>query len=152
MVLLETWCYHQGEERISNTKSYRQVGHPVNGYKIKLSYNQMSFWQLETVQHSLSAVKSEWSFMDCVLVTLNEYYDDSYIFSIFLNLRFLQFISDSVCCNFVIESQPGGSPGSHRSAGRGPWNPSRPYRTSWSRRHRVPDGSRAWVIDCLSFS
>jgi len=28
-------------------------------------------WQLETVQHCLSAVMRVWSFMDCVLVTLN---------------------------------------------------------------------------------
>jgi len=49
-----------------------QEGHLVNENKeICLPYNQMSFLQLEFVQHCLSVVKWVWSFTDCVLVTLN---------------------------------------------------------------------------------
>jgi len=33
LVQIETWCYHQGEERISIIKSRCQEGHPANESK-----------------------------------------------------------------------------------------------------------------------
>jgi len=42
----------------------------------KLPYSQMSFWQLGTVQHCLSAQKKVWSFSDSVLVILNIHEDE----------------------------------------------------------------------------
>jgi len=39
-------------------------------------YNQMLFWYLGTVQHSLNAVMRVWPIMDCILMTLNVDDDD----------------------------------------------------------------------------
>jgi len=58
-------------------------------YACKLPYNQMSFWQLETVQHCLSAVKRVLTFTDCILVTLNVNDDDVYYVYVIMVVSYL---------------------------------------------------------------
>jgi len=39
---IETWCYHQGEERISIIKIWHQEGHPANGNNLVLTIENRS--------------------------------------------------------------------------------------------------------------
>jgi len=80
--------FHQGDEGISIIKSWRQEGHPTNRRK-KIYFTRCRIDKvLGTVQHCLSAVKSMWSFTNCVLMTLDVENDDDHdhcnLFSIWL--------------------------------------------------------------------
>jgi len=82
LVLLPGWKADQHYQELADGRASGQ-------WKINLLYNQMSFWQLITVQHCLSAVKRVvWSFAECVLVTLNINDDElwAFISVVLLNL------------------------------------------------------------------
>jgi len=67
VVPIETWCTKAKSgsalSRVGTRKGILSI--EIN----KMTYNQISFWQLGTVQHFVSVVKSVLFFTDCVLMS-----------------------------------------------------------------------------------
>jgi len=73
---------------MSIIQSWHREGYPANENKQNLSYNQMSFWHLGTVQHCPSVVKAVWFFTYYIIGTLNVN-DDNVTSNHVIFIRFL---------------------------------------------------------------
>jgi len=74
MCIKHLGIYYQALSKVGARKGIRPM--EINNWP---PYNQMSFWHLGTVHHSLSVVMRVWSFTDNVLVTLKVNDDEDYI-------------------------------------------------------------------------